>query len=354
MKNSILNSRKAFILCFLLVSFISFAQTTHTVNNNTGTSADFTDLQTAIDAAANGDIIYVQQSATSYGDITLNKGVTLVGRSNGDASYKSEVGRVTLDDGASNATIKGLKISDVTEAANTSIITDISFFDNDITNGFQLGSTDTFNNLLFQGNILRGSLYVYANTSNVLITNNLIFTSSLSFSMVDTLLFSNNVMNYPGITISNNSSSLLNISNSIFLNNYPGNNTINLTSSSGTIQINNCISYNFDGASTYNFATGSAISINANVQENTNPLFSNVDNTNSNSIAYLYRINFDPINDDLTLQASSPVTDAGLYEGYNFKNFGTPTGYPSIKVLANSSTVPKNGSLSVTIEAKTN
>tara|TARA_R110002049_G_scaffold95397_6_gene234271 strand:- start:2017 stop:3084 length:1068 start_codon:yes stop_codon:yes gene_type:complete len=355
MKNFILQSRKSLIICFLLATTGLFAQTTHIVNNNTGTSADFTDLQAAIDTAANGDIIYVQQSATSYGAITLNKGVTIVGRSNGDASYKSEVGRITLDAGASNAVVKGLKISDIQEAANTSTMTDISFFDNDIKSGISLGSTDTYNNLLFQGNIIRSSIVIYTNTSNVLITNNIILASSVSLYMVDTLLFSNNVFGYyAGVQIYNYSSSLLNISNSIFVAGYPINSSVSLSAGSGTIQVDNCISYNYDVSVSYNFTTGAGITINANVQENVNPLFTAVDDSNSMSIAALYSSNFDPINDDLTLQAGSTVVDDGLYEGYNFKNFGTPTGYPSIKVLANSATVPKNGNLSVTIEAKTN
>ena len=46
--------------------------------------------------------------------------------------------------------------------------------------------------------------------------------------------------------------------------------------------------------------------------------------------------------------------DMGIYEGYNFKQFGTPTGYPSIKIDSYSATVPKNSNLTVTIKAKTN
>ena len=310
MKNFILKTKKSFIICFLLSSVCAFAQTTHTVNNNANTSADFTDLQAAIDAAANGDIIYVQQSATSYGEITINKGLTIIGRSNGDASYKSEVGRIYLDAGASNT-----------------------------------------------GNIIRSSITIYTNTSNVLITNNIILSSALYFYMTDTLLFSNNVFGYyAGVGIYNYASSLLNISNSIFTSNYYGNNITTTLSNQGggTIQVDNCLTYDYYGSGSNNFSTGAGITINSNVQENIDPLFTAVDVNSSNSIANVGTNNFDPINDDLTLQAGSPVIDDGLFEGYNFKNFGTPTGYPSIKVLANSATVPKNGNLSVTIEAKTN
>ena len=79
----------------------------------------------------------------------------------------------------------------------------------------------------------------------------------------------------------------------------------------------------------------------------------NIDSSLLASIAGT-QANFDPVIDDLTLQGTSTITDAGLYEGYNFINSGTPIGYPSLKVTNYSPTVPKNGNLSVTIEAQTN
>lgn len=338
----------------MLVSSSLLAQTTYTVNNNPGVSTDFTNLQAAIDGAANGDILYVQQSATSYGDITINKELTIVGRSHSDSGYKTEIGYIYFDAGSSNTTLKGLKIAAIYESGNASTITDLAFFDNYITI-FSLGNTDTFNNVLIQGNQFYSTFRIYDNTSNVLISNNLFSSSSLSFTMTSTLLFSNNIMSYyAGVSISNSTTGLLNISNCIFISNYGTNPaTVALNPGSGTIQVDNCVTYSYDAAGTYVFATGAGITINANVQENTDPLFTNVSIT-APSIASPYNGLLDPANDDLTLQAGSPVTDAGLFEGYNFKNFGTPTGVPSIKVTANSATVPKNGNLSVTIEAKTN
>lgn len=337
----------------MLASTSLLAQTTYTVNNNTGVATDFTDLQTAIDGAANGDILYVQQSATSYGAITINKGLTIIGRSHSDSGYKTEIGTISLDAGSSNTTLKGLEIASVTDAGNTSTITDLAFFDNNI-NTFNLGNTDTFNNVLIQGNQITSTFYIYANTSNVLVSNNLFSASTIYFSMTSSLLFSNNIMSYyPGANITNATTGLLNISNCVFISNYPSGSTVTLGASSGTIQVDNCVAYNYDTTSTHVFATGTGITINANVQENTDPLFTNV-STTAPSIGSPYNGLLDPANDDLTLQASSPVTDAGIFEGYNFKNFGTPTGVPSIKVTSNSATVPKNGNLSVTIEAKTN
>ncbi|MCB0398024.1 MAG: hypothetical protein KDD26_00070 [Winogradskyella sp.] len=335
------------IFTLTLVFNTSYSQTTHTVNNNTGTTADFTDLQTAIDATANGDIIYVQQSATSYGDITINKALTIIGRSHSDASYTSEIGTLYLDAGASNTTIKGLKINGIYDGSSTAeSINNIVISDNKI-DVFTLGSSHFFNNVLMQGNYINSQFTIYTNTANVLISNNIIGAQYIESFMVDTLLLSNNIFSsYTGVYFYNYTPDLMNISNCIFVSNYASPSTINFYNNSGTYQVDNCLTYNYDTNGTYDIVPDGSATINVNMQQNTDPLFTNIN-------LPLYSSTIDP-NDDLTLQTGSPVSDDGLYQGYNFKMFGTPTTYPSLKVTSYSSTVPKNGNLTVTIEAKTN
>ena len=343
-----------FILAFTFFATAINAQTT--VNNNPNTSADFADLQAAIDAATNGDIIYVQQSPTSYGAITINKELTIVGRSHSDSGYKSEIGTIFFDAGSSNTTIKGLKMNGIADAVSImATITNLTIFDNDIGGGINIGSSKTYDNILIQGNIIRSASWIRANTSNVLVNNNIFFSSQLNFYNTATLLFSNNIMAYwAGTSFTNNSTGLLNIDNCIFINNTSQDRITNFNPLSGTIQVNNCITYNY-GTGTFVFATGTGITINANNQEGTDPLFTSVDPSSPESIASADNTSkFDAANDDLTLQGGSPVSDDGLFQGYNFKNFGTPTGIPSIKVDSYSSTVPKNSNLTVTITAKTN
>lgn len=355
MKNFILKTKKSFLLCCILLTASSMAQTTHIVNNNTGTDADFTDLQAAIDAAANGDIIHVQQSSSSYGNITLNKGLTIVGRSHSDASYKSEVGSISIGGDASNSTIKGLKINNISDDfATNNAISDLVISDC-LLSTINIGQVKDYNNVLLQGNIITSSINIRSRTSNVLFTNNIITSSSLTFDMVDTLLFTNNILGYyAGVTISNSTPDLLNISNCIFISDFFAQPLISL-SGSGTFQISNCITYCYNPASpTYNFSTGANINL-SNVQENVDPLFTFRDGSfSSGTIANPNGAQFVPGIDDLTLQAGSSVVDDGLYQGYNFKTFGTPTGLPSIKIDTYSPTVPKNGDLNVTITAKTN
>lgn len=124
------------VLCFCLSITNLNAQTTHIVNNNANTAADFTNLQAAIDAAANGDIIHVQQSSTSYGNVTLDKQLTIIGRSHSDASYSSDIGTLELVEGSSNSVIKGLDISSINDpfvsGGTYGTITDLVIQDNRI------------------------------------------------------------------------------------------------------------------------------------------------------------------------------------------------------------------------------
>jgi len=356
MKKILFKTEKIFVLCFLFVSSFLAAQTTYTVNNNPNTAADFTNLQTAINTVAAGSILYVQQSATSYGAIIINKRINLVGRSHSDASYKTEVGTVSFTTGASDSSLKGLEISSINESGSVAILSNIAILDNNIGN-ISIGNSHTINNILIQGNVLKGTVYLYSKTSNILITNNLIFCNALYFAKVDTLLLSNNVFSYGAANpnISNGSASdVLNISNCIFITNSPSNRNVTLTPGTAAIQVNNCVTYNYNTTFTYGFTTGVGITISGNVKLNTNPLFTNVGLTAPSLAAPSNSSFYNPATDNLILQAGSPVTDAGIFKDYKFKINGTPTGYPSIKVIENSATVPKNGNLSVTIEAKTN
>lgn len=358
MKNFILLSKKVLIFCFLICSLSFFAQTTFTVNNNPNVSTDFTDLQAAINdgSVMDGDILYVQHSPTTYGNITLNKELIIIGRSHSDTGYRTSIGNISLADGSSNSIIRGVHINAVNHTGGAASFDGISFFDNDI-NNINIGSSNfAVSNLLVQGNVIRSTITINSNSSNITITNNLIFSSSIVFYMVDSLFFSNNLLSYSnGTTFTNNATtnSLLNISDCIFVLNNGSTRTVTLSrNGTNTIQIDNCVTYNY-GAGSYNFETDTYITINGNVQENTDPLFTAVTPGVVSSLAGTSNV-YDELNDDMTLQGGSPVTDDGLYENYNFLNLGVPTGYPSLKITTYDPKIPKNGTLSVTIEAKTN
>jgi hypothetical protein len=349
------------MLCIAFASTICMAQTTHIVDNNVGTAPDFTDVQSAIDAAVTGDIIYVQQSATSYGNVNItDKGLTIIGRSSSDSGYKTQLS-ITLNENSSNTTIKGIE-GNINESAQLVFDTIENIVISDCTlSNLTLQNQNNKNNILVQGNVLTSGITISGGTpGNILVTNNIFNGSTITFSNPDTVLFTNNIIRINGGAISGTNTETLNISNCIFIANVaffgPTNFEIGM---SGNYQISNCLTYYYNGTS-LTFATNtSSINTVQNTLLNTDPLFTAVNPTNSPaSIAYG---GFNPFLDDLTLQAGSLAigsgsggVDMGIYEGYNFKPFGTPTGYPSIKIDSYSATVPKNSDLTVTIKAKTN
>ncbi len=66
------------ILFLLMGSSTLFAKVWR-VNNRDGVNADFTTAQAAHDAASAGDTLYFEHSASSYGDLTMTKGLKMFG-----------------------------------------------------------------------------------------------------------------------------------------------------------------------------------------------------------------------------------------------------------------------------------
>lgn len=105
-----------FVLSLALVVTSSFA-TVRTCSNNSLLPAQFSSLQSAVDASASGDSIYVMGSATSYGTVSIGKRVVIIG--NGLNPYgvtkpKSVVDYVNIhspsDGAADGLTLVGLTI----------------------------------------------------------------------------------------------------------------------------------------------------------------------------------------------------------------------------------------------------
>lgn len=84
------------ILVLATIFFANVAYATiRTVSNNPNIPAQYTNLQTAINESAVGDTIYISWSNTTYGNITLNKRLVIIG----DGYNQGLAGRsVTLED----------------------------------------------------------------------------------------------------------------------------------------------------------------------------------------------------------------------------------------------------------------
>lgn len=112
---------KTSTLCFglMLISFANIAQNVWTVDNRPGTTAQFLSVQAAIDAANEGDFIYIHPSPISYDNITINKEIHLRGighhpeLGNGEFAAVNAIMLFTNNAGitASGSSISGLAIN---------------------------------------------------------------------------------------------------------------------------------------------------------------------------------------------------------------------------------------------------
>lgn len=117
---------KRYLLTLFIAGLsISLYATTITVSNDINRPGQYSNLQTAIDAAANGDTILVYGSSSSYGSITINKPLVLVGEGyNSTVANPATVSYIYLKRfnaslGASGTTIMGMNISSELNAKGT-------------------------------------------------------------------------------------------------------------------------------------------------------------------------------------------------------------------------------------------
>ena len=115
--------KKSILLCLLAFSFSVSAQTIRRVNNNAGVTGVnvYTTIQAAHDAAVAGDIVYVEPSATSYGNLTATKQLTIIG--NGFYIFEnssslmpqdqreSNLGGISLNAGSDGTKLVGISAS---------------------------------------------------------------------------------------------------------------------------------------------------------------------------------------------------------------------------------------------------
>jgi len=187
-----------FILLGLLGTLsISQAQTIHVANNNPGAATGVNvhvganAIRDAFTAATAGDIIYVVPSPTSYGSLSITKGITIFGvgiRPSKDLGAKSLVGLINVD--ASNVRLSGLVSSNNEINLGWNVGTsnlDAITIENCNTERILMEGTPsaTISNLLIRNNVLTGSgclaTHILLNTTaKAIITNNVFTEGNLS------------------------------------------------------------------------------------------------------------------------------------------------------------------------------
>jgi predicted nucleic-acid-binding Zn-ribbon protein len=320
-----------------------------TVSNAPNSPGQYTDLQEALDAANPGDTIYVSGSLTSYGNIEIEKQITLIGAGfnpNNQYNEKSELMSVVLKSdndpvnptNASSSVIMGFKIFSITNSFHN--IDSIQIFRNEITNSISISSYYS-TNWIIKNNILSSistssGSNIYA--TDFIISNNIIKNSIYNFKS-STVVIANNIFtqgfNFTQV-------SLANIQNNIFY----GGSTANCSYCTFIKNIS------VGAANTFDYGTNTSIGNFTNV----NPMFVDVPSTTFNFA------------NDYHLQPSSPGidagtdgTDIGIYGGmYPFPSGGDvpwqTSPMPALPQITNmvilNGTLPSAGTLQIQIQAK--
>jgi len=370
---------------------VSIAQTTlivdHNFNAPTGANV-YSTLQAAANAAADGDIIQVQPSATAYGNVTINKKITLIGigfNLTKDIPYQSTVTNIYLTrnaasaENASGSIITGLTIttlslgvpngvayiqSDVT--VHNCRITTISgvsggvplnnllIYANDITSSVRIYNLVTGDSW-FRNNVVRASYVDFRNgsPSTVTITNNILYCYLYISAATTSIPILNN--NFIGASAGTYSFSLINekiISNNIFYGRTPAANTAGTSSSS----LINSIFTNNLSISTGNDALPPAGGTNSgsNNLVTVSPEFTNVPVSSTWSSAYDYTL----VGGSLAIDAGSDGTDIGITGGFypwtEANLVLKTTSAPTIEILNTSTIINPLDLLPVRVKAKSN
>lgn len=188
-------------ICAILgVSFFSFGQSTLIANNNPGAPGGdhvFTTLQAAVDSAQDGDVIYVIPSSISYGDVLIDKSLTLLGvgfNPSKAVGTRSKVDELTLKDGsASNTRIDGLVSAEqliLGQVSGTFTISNVIVENCRFARIVQNHTSSFMGNFIIRNNIFTGlgfsgdarCVFFHPNASGVIITNNVL--SSINTAMI--------------------------------------------------------------------------------------------------------------------------------------------------------------------------
>ena len=332
-----------FSICLLLPLTI-YAQRVWTVDNRPNTGADFTSLSAAASAATVGDTIQIHPSATSYGNVTINKRLILVGLShnplNSKSGEKAIIGNITFTGNSANSLITGLQFSIVNTSGPTDL-TGIKIVNNRITTYVNAPNTLTVvDDWVIEGNIFIGAyVSLAANVDGWIIKNN-IFDNTTQYpiqSANDQTSFLNNLVVSSSGNFATGCTDTI-VSNNIFI--LEGS-TADVKLNASTIVFSNNLTRNVQGQ-TVTTLTGSG----------------NLDNTDP-GFSFAFADIADYYNNDYNVSgaavnAGTDGTDLGVYGAmFNFDPQGRPDLWPYMTSLDISNpSVPMGQDINVTFTAQ--
>ncbi len=332
-----------FIICLAILAQNSvLAQTIRRVNN-TGIATGgniYTSIQTAHDACSAGDIIYIEPSTTTYGDLNVSKRITIYGSgytnsANANTTYKksdSVLGTLNLNPGSENTLIYSIKLTANINITAQNITISRCYVNGNIALGGNSSTGYGASNIIIKQCMIldgiRGSNWyigsVYTNPQNIRIDNNIIrsyYNSSAIYNIGGGSTISNNVLRY-GIQYVDNST----LRNNIFTT------TGNVEASSS------------GNSYTHNVHFGSGLgSANGNISSATG-VFINGDDPWSNFVDNLFLLS----PSSPALAAGSDGTQRGIFGG------NSPyvlSGQPPVPIITQlNSTISGNATTPLTVQ----
>lgn len=348
-----------------LIAITATAQNIITIDNSPQSTTTHQNLQDALDAAAPGDFIYIQPTATNYGNGIIDKPVTIIGRSHSEANRISTTDDLTVR--SSGVVIKGIsfdRLLTIASGPTPPPYTGLRLYDckaNTVRIGSAAASSPTFyiDDVEVQGCIIF-NFDQRGDSRNVLVGNNII-RGTFIVRAPETVVIANNIFRSGNgdIVLQNSSTTATAIFyNNMFKTNASTDKTIILNF--GDFNFSNSLTYNYGSGNLTFITTGTGTFLENNSLLNTDPLFVDVDSSVPTSFAGISIYNPMIRMDDLTLQAGSPALTGGgaggqiglFNNGFNFDYIGNPRDVPTLDILNYDAAVPINGTINVTIKAK--
>ncbi|MCF7561451.1 hypothetical protein L3X39_12455 [Sabulilitoribacter multivorans] len=345
-----------------IIAISTQSQTVHVVDNNQGSGAQFTTIQAAVDAATANDIIYVQPSPNSYGNILMTKPLSIYGIGHIPELNAGQVASISdiyfRSGNASGSKISGLYINNIYLDLTTDNNHDVIITNNRIAYIGGNSSTSRANNAIISGNYIRNANFnaidIYS-SQNWIISNNIIEQPNTSstwstFSRFNaSTIFNNNIIWTRQNGDANNSIQLFNncsgtqISNNIFL--FRGTNVENMNlGSNNALTFQNNLTYSYN--STLDALSGT-----------------NIDNSDPQFVSFNPNASLNSTSNDYQIQAGSPAenagtdgNDLGVYNGnfpFNLRGYPTELPYLTDFVIYNN-IISAGTPLNINIKANAN
>ena len=200
-----------FTTVFLTTLMVICAATVHAtvlrVNNTPAITVPYATFQAAYNVAVSGDTIYLEGSGFTYGTLTINKNVTVIGpgyflSQNPETQANlnpAMADAVYLGNGCSGAKIMGLDVGSIYHNDWSTNLQNIVIRRNRITSQMLVNySNSYFTNLLFEQNFVSGS--ATGRYENTVFRNNVISGGVNVYSNYNSISFINNIAGNATIT----------------------------------------------------------------------------------------------------------------------------------------------------------